>query len=236
MTQEKIEPAHPLASERFFKGVSAEVVARVETFAHQRQYASRQIVFFPDDRCDCVYWVRSGRVKITHVSDNGREVSFRHLFRGDIFGEECLLGQTRRLYYAEALSPTLLTLVPGSDFVRLVREEQELSLALALNACRRAVGLEHMLSDFVFSEVRDRTLRRLWHLYCREQEGCEDALAITHQEMASLVGAARETITGVLHQLRKEKVISLSNKHIEVLDPGLLRQLSGGKDDLSSSL
>ena len=120
--------------------------------------------------------------------------------------------------------------------MRLVREEQELSLALARNACRRAVGLEHMLSDFVFSEVRDRALRRLWHLYCREQEGCEDALSITHQEMASLVGAARETITGVLHQLRREKVISLSNKRIEVLDPDLLRQLSGGKDDLSSSL
>jgi len=235
MAPEKTEPTHSLASERFFKGISSEVVARVETFSHQRQYASRQIVFFPDDRCDCVYWVRSGRVKITHVSDNGREISFRHLFRGDIFGEECLLSQARRLYYAEALSPTLLTLVPGSDFVRLVRDEQELSLALARNACRRAIALEHMLSDFVFSEVRDRTLRRLWYLYCREQEGCEDSLSITHQEMANLVGAARETITGVLHQLVKEKVISLSNRRIDVLDPALLRQISGVKDDFGSS-
>lgn len=231
MVQNKVKPKHPLDTERFFKGVPEEVLARIETLSHQRQYVSRQIIFFPDDRCDCVFWVRSGRVKITHVSDSRREMAFRHLVCGDLFGEECLLTPARRFYYAEALSPTVLTLVRGNDFYRLVREEQELSHALARNSCRRAIELEHMLSDFVFSDVRDRTLRRLWQFHCQEQEGYEDSLSITHQELANLVGAARETVTGVLHQLSEDKVISLGNRRINVLNHALLHQLSGVKED-----
>lgn len=227
MPQQSTVSTPPLASEIFFKNIPPDVVARLEIFAHNRQYSQRQIIFFPDDRCDYVYWIRSGRVKITHTSDQHREISYRHLVKGDLFGEECLVNSTRRNYYAEALSPTILTLVRSADFARVLQEEVALGHAMACYSCRRALEVERMLSDFVFLEVRDRIIRRLWQLFCREQESRDDSLSLTHQELANLVGAARETVTCELHKLRDEGVIGLSNRRIDVKNPEVLHQLSG---------
>ena len=227
MGRQTTTPADSLATESFFREIPAEVIARLETFSYQRDYEPRQIIFFPDDRCDHVYWIRTGRVKITHVSDKGREISFRHLVKGDMFGEECLVNLSRRFYYAEAISPTVLTLVRSADFARVVREEPDLAYAVACYSCRRAVEVESMLSEFVFAEVRERILRRIWQLYCREQQGNDDSLCLTHQELANLVGAARETVTVVLHALRDEGVLALSNRRINVIKPDVLHQLTG---------
>lgn len=227
MLQQGRNPIPTLSSEKFFTALSADVVARVETFAYQRQYAPRQIVFFPDDRCDSVFLVVSGRVKLTQVSDQGREICFRHLVRGDLFGEECLVNRPRRGYYAEALSPTLLTLIRSADFIRLVREEPELGHAVACALCRRGLDAERALSAFVFSDVRERVLQRLWELYCREKEFKDESLSVTHQDLANLVGAARETVTCVLHKLQDEGIITLANRRIKIKQPKVLFQMAG---------
>lgn len=228
MQQRRAYTPH-LSSEKFFKKLSPEIVARVETFAYRRQYAPRQIVFFPDDQCDSVFWVVSGRVKITQVSDQGREICFRHLGRGDIFGEECLVNRQRRGYYAEALSSTSLTLINSTDFLRLIREEPDLCNAVACALCQRSMETERALSAMIFADVRERVLQRLWELYCREKEYKDDSLSVTHQELANLVGAARETVTGVLHELRAEGILTLANRRINIKQPKLLFQLAGAE-------
>jgi len=215
-----------LGKERFFSHISKDVVARMDALAWHRQYEPRQIIFFPDDACEYVYWVRSGRVKITRVADNGREIAFRHLIRGDMFGEECLINSQRRNDYAEAIAPTLLTMMRSEDFMRVMREEIELCHAIAVHLCRRALDIETVLSEFVFIEVRQRVATRLWHMYRREGRDENVALDITHQEIANLVGAARETVTNVLNALRAEGIISLGNRRIRIVNAEQLRRLS----------
>jgi len=220
------EEVASLGEERFFDGMSRGVVERLNAFAYHRRYEPRQIVYFPDDTADYVYWVRSGRVKITRLSVSGREITFRHLFQGDMFGEECLVRRLRRENYAEAVVPTLLTLLRSEDFIRITREEPELCYAVACHLCRRALDTETVLAELVFSDVRTRIAARLWHLCRREQTGEGGALTVTHQDIANLAGAARETATVALHALREEGVIAMSNAQIRVLRPDELRRLA----------
>lgn len=209
----------------FFAGMAPSVLARMEGQVYQREYGLRQVVYFPDDPCDFVYWVRKGRVRITRVSDDGRELSFRHAAPGDLFGEECVVNRPRRDNYAEALRPTLLCLMRAADFRQCVREEPVLSHRLAQYLCTRAIEAEQVLSEIVFCPVRRRVAAGLLRLWRREGGQAGSTLQLTHQELANLIGSTRETTTATLHALRKEGIVELANRRVVIRDAAALEHV-----------
>jgi CRP/FNR family transcriptional regulator, cyclic AMP receptor protein len=206
----------------FFRDFDEALVERLEGFVYLREYEARQIVYFPDDQCDQVYWVRRGRVRVTRVSDDGRELTFRHLQAGDLFGEECLVGRPRREEYAEALVPGTLCIMRSDDFRRLMAAEPALALRVAEGLCRRTLEVEQVLSEAVFQSVRSRVAAGLLRLYRKEAQGPGTALNVTHQEIANLIGSTRETTTATLHALRSEGMVELANRRLTILDPDAL--------------
>lgn len=218
----------PLDEEPFFRAMSRPVLARVEAYVYHRRYEARQVVYFPDDACDYVYWVRDGRIRVTRVSGDGRELTFRHLGQGDMLGEECMADRPKRNDYAEALEPTTLCLMRSDDFRRVAREEVELAHAVAVRLSQRVMELEQILAETVFFTVKSRVSFALLRLSKREGHRRTNSLNITHQEVANLVGATRETVTGVLHNLRENGVIELANRRMKILDMAALQQTAGG--------
>lgn len=215
-----------LADEPFFSGLEPSLLARMEGLVYHREYEARQIVFFPDDPCDFVYWVRKGRVRVTRVSDDGRELSFRHLLAGDMLGEECLVGRFRRENYAEALRQSILCIMRAEDFRRCVREEAEIGHRVAQCLCLRAIESEQVLVETVFHSVRRRVAAGLLRLYQREGAQQDGAVHVTHQELANLIGSTRETTTATLHGLSTDDLIELSNRRLKVKDPVALERLA----------
>ena len=218
----------PLDEEPFFKAMSPSVLAKVEAYVYHRSYESRQVIYFPDDPCDYVYWVREGRIRVTRVSGEGRELTFRHLSQGDMLGEECMADRPKRNDYAEALEPSTLCLMRTDDFRRVAREEVELAHAVAMRLSQRVLELEQILAETVFNSVRSRVSFALLRMSKREGHRRTTSLNITHQEVANLVGATRETVTGVLHGLRQDGVLELANRRLRIVDMAALRQAAGG--------
>ena len=208
-----------LREEPFFRSMSKDVISRIENCVYHHEYEGRQIIYFPDDLCDHVYWVHEGRVKVTRKSGDGRELSFRHLFPGDILGEECLVEKGKRGAYAEALTRAVLLLMRADDFRRIVRDEGEVSLLLARWLCERVRESEQVLAETVFKAVRSRVASGLLRLYRRAPEQDQGILPVTHQEIANLIGSTRETTTAMLHRLRREGIVSIGNRRLTVLDP-----------------
>ena len=218
-----------LQEDTFFQRLESAVLLRLESLVYQRDYEARQIIYFPDDHCDQVYWVRRGRVRITRISDDGRELSFRHLTPGDFFGEECLIDRPKREDYAEAMAPTTLLLMRADDFVRSFDEEPGLSRAVAEGLCRRSLDIEQVLAETVFHSVRSRVAAGLLRLCRKENRHSPISLPVTHQEIANLIGSTRETTTATLHALRKDGLVALANRRLTVLDPiALEREAKNG--------
>lgn len=226
LTKRVMKVALSLKDEPFFKPLSKPVLLRIENLVYHREYESRQIVFFPGDLRDHVYWLREGRVKITRVSGDGRDLTYRHLFAGDMFGEECLVSDGRRDAYAEAMTRTVLCLMRADDFRRVASEEGEVSYLLSQLLCRRVIDVEHVLAETVFKTVRSRVASGLLRLYERSSEKESGSIRVTHQEVASLIGSTRETTTAVLHGLKKEGIVSIANRRITVLDPVALEHVA----------
>ncbi|HPA40885.1 MAG TPA: Crp/Fnr family transcriptional regulator, partial [Candidatus Hydrogenedentes bacterium] len=171
--------------------MGAQTRARMEEYTYVRDYEPRQIIFFPDDPCDHVYWVLKGRVKFSRVLPDGREWTVRHLEPGDMLGDDLLLSPDRHAGYAEALTPARLALMRSSDFLRLVRDEGEVARALAVQLSRRLNTAEQVLLETLSFPLRCRVAATLSRLAPREGAGEADALAITHRELAHLTGATR---------------------------------------------
>jgi CRP/FNR family transcriptional regulator, cyclic AMP receptor protein len=216
----------PLREESFFRGMSDETIARMETYVHHREYEPHQIVFFSDDPCDYAYWVREGHVKVTRLSSEGREVAFRHVFPGDLFGEECMIGQPRRGTYAEAVSRTVLCIIRADDFRRVVRDEAEVAFEVAKRLCHRAKAMEDVWFETVFKPVRNRVASGLLRLLQRTGGGVVRA---THQDIAGLIGATRETTTAVLHELQREGVLETGNRRVAIRDAAALERIAGSQ-------
>ncbi len=210
----------------FFHDFDEYLVERIEGFVYLREYEARQIVFFPNDLCDQVFWVYRGRVRVTRVSDDGRELSFRHLVAGDLFGEECLVQRPRREEYAEALAPSTLCIMRCDDFRRLMASEPALSLRVAENLCSRALEIEQVLSEAVFHSVRSRVAAGLLRLQRKATGGRGAVISVTHQEIANLIGSTRETTTATLHALRTEGLVELANRRLTILDPEALERVA----------
>lgn len=201
----------------FFAKTSPEVMGKIEMMLYERRFEKRQIIYFPDDACDHIYWLKSGRVRLNRVSIDEREFSFRHLFAGDMFGEEAVLPQQRRENYAEALVDTVLVMIRSSDMIRLLREEAEVGLALAGALAERQLQTEQTLAEIVFLPVRSRLAAVLLRLSGGQKDGGK-TVALTHQELANLAGTTRETTTAVLHGLKSEGLIALANRRIGILN------------------
>ena len=208
-----------------FSGLSAPLRARIQALSFRRTYRSRETIYTPDDAADGVYWIEEGRVKVYRVSDDGRELTFRYLRPGDIFGEECMAPRERRQVYAQSLDTTVLVCMASADFRKLLAREIEFTLLVALHNCRRAQEVESLFSETVFRTVRRRVAAGLLRLY-RQGDPEEKTIRVTHQEVANLVGSTRETTTSVLQAFREAGVLEMANRRVTVLDPDGLRQLA----------
>lgn len=225
-----------LGDVEFFRDFSEQTLARVADCVHHREYELRQIIYFPDDRCDYVYWVRSGRVRVSRMTENERQVTFRHIIPGEIFGEECLLEAPTRDSYAEAMEPTLLCLLRADDFRRLANAEAQLGSRVAQSLCRRAQAMENVYADTIFKSVMARVAACIGRLR-RQQMAVEpnnsddpNVLRLTHQEIANLAGCARETISIHLKAMREERILELANRRIKVIDAAALENKARSKD------
>ena len=207
----------------FFRDFNSILVHEIEERATLRLFSGQEVAYFPGDSSNFVYWIKSGRVKISQVSGDGREFTFKHYFAGDMFGEDCMFSGALRSNCAQALEPTELICLDGRDFRALLSKDVELTLAVAQANLRRLREAEYVLSETVFRPVRKRIAAGLLRLY--NKSGRRSAtIQVTHQEMANLVGSTRETTTSVLQGLREAGLLETANRRVTVLDPeGLAR-------------
>lgn len=195
---------------------------RLAERTHMRHYQRGKVIARPDDPPDTVYLIKEGRVKLCRYSPNGRVQILALLERGDIFGERSLVSAQADVH-CEAFEDTLICVLRRQDFEDLVRAKPDLALRVMRVLAERLRQAEEAIEDLAFRDVPGRLsaiLVRLSEAYGEPHgEGRRLALRLTHQDLASMIGATRETVTGVLNRFRDEGLIAFDGRHIVVRDP-----------------
>ena len=178
------------------------------------------------DLADRVYVLKSGRIKITRISDDGKEFILYFISPGEIFGELAITGRERRSGTATVIDDAFICAVDRAEFERFMLRHPEVSLEVARIIGRRKEGTERRVLDLISKDVRTRlahTLAELARDYgTREGRGIRIDLRLTQSDLAQLVGSTRETTSTVFNEFRRGKLVDSEGKTVWVLDPEAL--------------
>ncbi len=188
--------------------------------AEQRHYTKGDFIFRVGSPAQHVYLLTDGRVKIFELSSLGREVILWFCFSGEMFGmAETPRGGPRQVF-AQACSDTSALVVKREDFTDfLIQRPTVALLVIEMLSCRMR-GLGDMLLNLSSEDVATRLIKLLTRLSVvyGVPAGAEVKLsiALTHQELADMIGTSRQTVTGILGDLRRQGLLRIEDHCIVV--------------------
>jgi len=212
-----------------FAGIGESEMQRVAERATMRAFDRGKVILHPGQRQELVYLIKEGRVKLSRYSSDGREQILTLLEPGDVFGEFALVEKAEPVH-VEAIEDTLICALNRGDFLTLVRRQPEVMLAVVKVLAERLLVAEEEIADLAFQDVPGRLaslLLRLGEDYGeRDGGGLRLTLRLTHQDIASMIGATRETVTSTLSRFRDAGLIVTEHRYIVIRNPEGLRRLT----------
>ncbi len=205
-----------------FERLTPEQAEHLEGRAVMRRFVRGEIVYVPSDLARSVLVLASGRVKIKGITLDGKEIIYAFIEPGELFGELALVDETPRDEFAEALETSEILAIARDDLFALMAARPDFSLGITKLLGLRRKRIETRLRNIMFRSNRQRVLGVLLELLDSYGERLgpiwQIRLRLSHQELASLIGATRETVTIVLGQLQLEGLIRVKRRCITVLD------------------
>ncbi|SMD07712.1 Crp/Fnr family transcriptional regulator [Sporomusa malonica] len=200
-----------------FSALSPAEREQIGTLALKRVYRKNESVFSQGMEADAIYLIKSGRVRLYKISEEGKEFTLDYLKSEDIFGEVTFFENAVHTMNAVAMEDTFICSCTKELFVKLLDSPQTALKIVQYLGKKMNEYTEHM-SRTAFQDVRGRVLGVLCKLaesYGKQTgTGRTIVLELTHQDIGSLVNASRVMVTNVLGELRKEKLVHIDGQRI----------------------
>jgi CRP/FNR family transcriptional regulator, cyclic AMP receptor protein len=203
-----------------FSELTDDDVASLARLASRRRYPKDQVVFFENEEGDFFFMILEGRIKVTILGDDGREVILTVLGPGDFFGEMALLDNEPRSATAIAVEDSELLSLHRTDFQTVLTENRSITSALIKSLTARLRKANHQISTLALLDVYGRVARVIAEMARDEGRRLRDGRIAfrraTHQEIANRIGTTRETVTRMLKDLERQGLIHIEGKEIVV--------------------
>ena len=180
-------------------------------------YRKDQIVYRQGESADSVFYIRSGKVKVTVVSEQGKEAVVALLGADDFFGEGCLAGQPLRLSTASAMAQCVIVRIAKADITRVIHEEPAFAELFISHLLARNSRVEEDLVDQLFNSSEKRLARILLLLANFGKKGRPEPVIakISQETLAEIIGTTRSRVSFFMNKFRELGLIDY-NGHIEV--------------------
>jgi CRP/FNR family cyclic AMP-dependent transcriptional regulator len=185
--------------------------------SHVSNYGNNQKVFSQGDPADAVFYIREGKVKISVVSERGKEAVVALHGEGDFFGEGCLTGQPLRLATAATMTDCVITRLEKAAIVRVLHDEPKFSEMFMAFLLTRNARVEEDLVDQLFNSSEKRLARVLLLMANFGKDGRTEPIIgkISQETLAEIVGTTRSRVNTFMNKFRKLGFIDY-NGHLEV--------------------
>jgi CRP/FNR family cyclic AMP-dependent transcriptional regulator len=165
----------------------------------------RQILFSQGDTGDAVFYIQSGKVKLTVVSEHGKEAVIGILERGEFFGESCLAGKTVRTATATAMEDVTLIRLDKTIMLRMLHEQPRFAESVVSYLLMHSIRLQEDLVDQLFNSSEKRLARALLLLAHFGKEGKPETVIakISQETLAEMVGTTRSRVSFFMNKFRR---------------------------------
>src|ERR1700685_2991290 len=168
-------------------------------------FAKKRTIFVQGDPSDAVFYVQKGKVKLTVLSQIGKEATIGILNKGDFFGEGCLTGQPVRLCSATAISDCSVMRIDKKSMMEVLHREHSFSDMFVTYLLTRNIRYEEDLVDQLFNSSEKRLARILLLLAQFGKEGVPEAVIpkISQETLAEMIGTTRSRVSFFMNKFRK---------------------------------
>ena len=211
---------------KIFRDLSVEDAERIEAMSELVKIKRRQVIFTPGDPSDKIFILKTGLVKLSKVTEEGKELTLLFLSSGDVFGETALVDPMPRNTLAQAYEDCVVQVIDRDAAVRFMMDHPQFIMAVTRLIAERRRQLENKIDNLLFKGAHARLAGLFIDLAqefgVRDSRGVIINLKLTHREIANLIGSTRETVSFALLDLRKDGHIETDGKRIILLNlPGL---------------
>jgi CRP/FNR family transcriptional regulator, cyclic AMP receptor protein len=188
---------HPFDLQEFLEsgGVSARIT----------RHRSGHVIYSQGDRCDSVFYLKEGKVKLAVLSPSGKEAIVGIFEPGDFFGEGALSGQPLRLASATTMTASRVLVVQKQRMIQLLHDQHALSDRFLAHLLSRNARIEADLVDQLFNSSEKRLARTLLLLarYGRPESPHRVLPRISQEALAEMVGTTRSRVNFFMNKFRK---------------------------------
>ena len=188
-------------------------------------------IYFDSHHLNKLYFVKNGYIKIGYVDEEGKEIIKEIIKEGEIFGQFALERTNLNGEFARAYKGNVsLCAFTIEDFERLLTKKPELAIKYSKQVGEKLRRAEFRLISMLNKDVRSRLLSFFYHLAMIEgYDGTSASYSftnfLTHDDIAKLIGSARQTVTTFINQLEDEGLLKITRKKIIIPDFNKLREL-----------
>jgi CRP/FNR family transcriptional regulator, cyclic AMP receptor protein len=211
-----------------FKGLPGEAVDAYSRRCVWKRFETHQPLIRYKDATRDVFFISSGRARATHYAASGREISFRDLGAGDMFGEVSAIDAQPRSLSVVAQSEMLVAMMPAPVLRELMREHEQCALAIMLRMTRLIRCLSERIVEFSTLGVQDRIRAELLRLARISSPGQNTAVIFpvpTHTDIANRISTHREAVTRELSNLCRAGLLERQNCSLIVRDVDKLSRI-----------
>jgi CRP/FNR family transcriptional regulator, cyclic AMP receptor protein len=212
-----------LASVPMFSGLQRDELLKFAELTRERTYPKGSVILFQGDPGDSLYVLRQGRAKVVLIGEDGREVILGVLEPGAHFGELALIDDQPRSAHVIAMEDAQLLILRREDFRRRVEANPTVAWALLTELSRRLRRADQKIGGLVLLDVPGRISRLLLDLSQESSNGTIDK-PLTHQTIAQMIGASRETVSRAMKEFQQEGLIRVERRRIAVANRDALEK------------
>lgn len=216
------EPAgDPMRSNPYFAGLAASEWEGIRPLFREKALAPGGVLFLEGEPSQGICFLKEGRVRVFKTSAEGREQVLRIMSPGDSFNDVPAFDGGPNPASAQAMEPSLVWLLPTQDMIDLMRRYPSLALGVIRVLASRLRQLTILVEDLSFRHVNSRLAK---FLLMQMEEG--KGLRLTQQDLASMVGTAREVVVRSLRAMESQGILKRERHRLVILDKEALWRLA----------
>jgi CRP-like cAMP-binding protein len=168
------------------------------------EYAKGQIVFSQGDPADAIFYVQTGKTKVTVLSEQGKEAVIAMPGADEFFGEGCLAGQVRRIATVFATTESSIMRLEKAAVVRTLHDEPDFAEMFMAHILRRTIRVEADLVDHLFNSSEKRLARLLLLManYGKDMKPEPIIAKVSQEVMAEMIGTTRSRVSFFMNKFR----------------------------------
>ena len=205
-----------------FSSLKDEELDTILNHSSKVNYPKNKIIFLENEEGNELYIILKGSVKVVRISESGEEIILAVLQKGDFFGEMSLLDGKPRSATVISNEDSTLILFNKNNFEKVIEKYPRIALKLLKEITLRLRKADDLIGNLAFLNVSGRIAGILLQLAEEHGQKTKEGVIIksrpTHQSIANMVSASRETVTRILKRFEEKQYIRMSGKDITIFD------------------